>query len=55
MIMPLPGNVRGVGQIGEYIEIMLEAMYLHKKIRFQYTEINNAMEKFCEKKARCIS
>lgn len=29
MIMPLPGNVRGVGQIGEYIEIMLEAMYLH--------------------------
>ena len=39
MIMPLPGNVRGVGQIGEYIEIMLEAMYLHKKIRFQYTEI----------------
>lgn len=42
MIMPLPGNVRGVGQIGEYIEIMLEAMYLHKKIRFQYTEINNA-------------
>lgn len=43
MIMPLPGNVRGVGQIGEYIEIMLEAMYLHKKIQFQYTEINNAM------------
>ena len=35
MIMPLPRNVRGVGQIGEYIEIMLEAMYLHKKIRFQ--------------------
>ena len=45
MIMPLPGNVRGVGQIGEYIEIMLEAMYLHKKIRFQYTEINNASGK----------
>lgn len=43
MIMPLPGNVRGVGQIGEYIEIMLGAMYLHKKIRFQYTEINNAI------------
>lgn len=42
MIMPLPGNVRDVGQIGEYIEIMLEAMYLHKKIQFQYTEINNA-------------
>lgn len=42
MIMPLPGNVRGAGRIGEYIEIMLEAMYLHKKIRFQYTEINNA-------------
>ena len=40
MIMPLPGNVRGVGQIGEYIEIMLEAMYLHKKIRFQYFQWN---------------
>ena len=52
MIMPLPGNVRGVGQIGEYIEIMLEAMYLHKKIRFQYTEINNAMEKVLRKKGK---
>ena len=44
MIMPLPGNVRGVGQIGEYIEIMLGAMYLHKKIRFQYTEMSNDEE-----------
>ena len=52
MIMPLPGNVRGVGQIGEYIEIMLEAMYLHKKIRFQYTEINNAMEKVLRKEGK---
>lgn len=54
MIMPLPGNVRGVGQIGEYIEIMLEAMYLHKKIQFQYTEINNAMEKVLRIE-RCIN
>lgn len=53
MIMPLPGNVRGVGQIGEYIEIMLEAMYLHKKIRFQYTEINNAM-KFMIRYGLCV-
>ena len=52
MIMPLPGNVRGVGRIGEYIEIMLEAMYLHKKIRFQYTEINNAMEKVLRKEGK---
>ena len=52
MIMPLPGNVRGVGQIGEYIEIMLEAMYLHKKIQFQYTEINNAMEKVLRKEGK---
>lgn len=42
----------GVGQIGEYIEIMLEAMYLHKKIRFQYTEINNAMEKVLRKEGK---
>ncbi len=52
LIMPLPGNVRGVGQIGEYIEIMLEAMYLHKKIRFQYTEMNNAMEKVLRKEGK---
>lgn len=52
MIMPLPGNVRDVGQIGEYIEIMLEAMYLHKKIQFQYTEINNAMEKVLRKEGK---
>ncbi len=52
MIMPLPGNVRCDSRIGEYIEIMLEAMYLHKKIRFQYTEINNAMEKVLRKEGK---
>ena len=32
-------------EIGQYIEMMLEAMFLHKKIEFQYTEITNDMEK----------
>lgn len=32
-------------EIGNYIEMMLEAMFLHKKIEFQYTEITNNMEK----------
>lgn len=32
-------------EIGQYIETMLEAMFLHKKIEFQYTEITNDMEK----------
>lgn len=32
-------------EIGKYIEMMLEAMFLHKKIEFQYTEIANDMEK----------
>jgi len=32
-------------EIGKYIEMMLEAMFLHKKIEFQYTEITNDMEK----------
>lgn len=34
-----------VEEIGKYIEIMLEAMFQHKKIEFQYTEITNNMEK----------
>lgn len=32
-------------EIGKYIEMMLVAMFLHKKIEFQYTEITNDMEK----------
>ena len=45
MIMPLSCNVKVDTKIGEYIETMLEAMFLHKKIQFQYTEINDNMEK----------
>ena len=52
MIMPLSGNVRCDRRIGGYIEIMLEAMYLHKKIQFQYTEINNKMEKVLRKEGK---
>lgn len=32
-------------EMGQYIETMLEAMYLHKKIEFQYTEVSNDMKK----------
>lgn len=38
---------------GWYMEKhLLEAMYLHKKIQFQYTEINNAMEKVLRKEGK---
>lgn len=55
MIMPLPGNVRGAGRIGEYIEIMLEAMYLLRRSGFSIQRLIMQWRKFCEKKARCIS
>lgn len=40
MMMPISGNADIETKIGEYIEAMLEAMFMHKKIQFQYTEIN---------------
>jgi predicted DNA-binding transcriptional regulator YafY len=45
MMMPLHNNVDVHTKLGEYIEIMLEAMFMQKKIQFQYTEINDKMEK----------
>lgn len=45
MMLPLSCNMNVDTRIGEYIEIMLEAMFKHKKIEFQYTEINDKMEK----------
>ena len=39
-------------EIGQYIEMMLEAMFLHKKIEFQYTEITNDMEKILRRNGK---
>ena len=44
-MLPLSGNVSTNTSIGIYIELMLEAMFMHKKIEFQYTEINDKMQK----------
>lgn len=52
MMMPLPHNVEADRKIGEYIEIMLEAIFLHKKIEFQYTEINDKMEKVLRREGK---
>ncbi len=49
MMLPLSGNVSTNTNIGIYIELMLEAMFLHKKIEFQYTEINDKMQKVLRK------
>ncbi len=38
--------------VGNYIETMLEAMYLHKKIEFQYTEITNDMQKVLRREGK---
>lgn len=43
------GNAEEDLKIGIYIETMLEAMFLRKKIVFQYTEITNEMEKVLRK------
>ncbi|MDD3417399.1 MAG: WYL domain-containing protein [Clostridia bacterium] len=45
MIRPVKDCSEVDVEIGQYIEMMLEAMFLHKKIEFQYTEITNDMEK----------
>ena len=36
MMTPKAGNMDSDRETGYYIETMLEAMYLHKKIEFQY-------------------
>lgn len=45
MMRPLVDNSEVDDAIGNYIEMMLEAMFIHKKIEFQYTEITNDMKK----------
>lgn len=52
MIMPVSCNVEVDTKLGEYIEIMLEAMYINKKIQFQYTEINDNMKKVLRREGK---
>lgn len=52
MMMPISCNVEVDTKLGEYIEIMLEAMFMHKKIQFQYTEINDNMEKILRREGK---
>lgn len=49
MMIPLSGNMITDSKMGMYIELMLEAMFMHKKIEFQYTEINDKMQKVLRK------
>lgn len=55
MIMPQACNVKVDIKIGMYIETMLEAIYMHRKIRFQYTEINEKMEKVLRREGKIYS
>lgn len=52
MMIPISCNVEVDTKLGEYIETMLEAMYMHKKIQFQYTEINDNMEKVLRREGK---
>lgn len=52
MMMPISCNVEVDTKLGEYIETMLEAMFMHKKIEFQYTEINDNMEKVLRREGK---
>ncbi len=52
MMIPISRNVEVDTKFGEYIEIMLEAMFIHKKIQFQYTEINDNMEKVLRREGK---
>ena len=40
-----PNNAETDYRIGEYIELMIEALYTGKKIEFQYTEVNSKLQK----------
>ncbi len=52
MIMPISQNVKDSTSIGTYIETMIEAMYIHRKIRFQYTETDEMMKKVLRKEGK---
>ena len=45
MIIPSDNNLKVDTKLGEYIEIMMEAMYQGRKIKFQYTRRGDKMEK----------
>lgn len=45
LMVPKAGNVKEYKELGKNIEIMIEAMHLGKKIEFQYTELNNKLER----------
>lgn len=49
MMIPLSGNMITDSKIGTYIELLLEAIFIRKKIEFQYTEINDRMQKVLRK------
>lgn len=52
MMMPISCNMEVDTKLGVYIETMLEAMFMHKKIQFQYTEINDNMEKVLRREGK---
>ena len=52
MMMPNSGNVNAKENIGAYVETMLEAIYQHRKIEFQYTEINDDMKKVLRREGK---
>ena len=52
MMMPLYCNVEVDTKLGKYVETMLEAMFMHKKIQFQYTEINDNIEKVLRREGK---
>ena len=54
MMTPKAGNMDSDRETGYYIETMLEAMYLHKKIEFQYTEVNEKLQRCFEEKEKNI-
>lgn len=54
MMTPKAGNMDSDRETGYYIETMLEAMYLHKKIEFQYTEVNEKLQKVLRREGKNI-
>ena len=55
MMTPKAGNMDSDRETGYYIETRLEAMYLHKKIEFQYTEVNEKLQKVLRREGKKYS
>lgn len=52
LLHPITKNQETNRRLGAYIEILLEAMYTQRKVTFQYTEVNDSLERVLRQNGR---